>query len=53
VAIKYAEAMKMASQKNGSALEEMKNTVASPIAKPNSDSCRISFQFIVPPGREL
>src|SRR2546423_11215470 len=46
--MRYAETRKMMSQKKGSIVEGIKNTVPTPIAKPNSESCKTSFQFIVP-----
>src|SRR5256885_2908672 len=45
--MRYAETRKMMSQKKGSIVEGIKNTVPTPIAKPNSESCKTSFQFMV------
>jgi hypothetical protein len=38
VAIRYAQIMKIASQKIGSMFEDIQNTVANAIANPNSES---------------
>src|SRR5436190_23088566 len=51
----YAQTMKIASQQIGSTVEEITNTVATPMANPNSDSWRMSFPFTAPfdhEGRE-
>src|SRR5215813_464101 len=47
----HAHSTKIGSQRNGSTLEGITYTVANAIASPNNDSCRISFQFTVPPSR--
>ena len=45
-AITYAQNRNMTSQQNGSIVDGISETVASPIAKPNRDSKKTSFQFI-------
>jgi hypothetical protein len=41
-----AQTTKMASQNNGSKFDGITKTVAMPIAIPNIDNCRTSFQFM-------
>src|SRR5215510_11917907 len=46
-AITSATTMKITSQKKGSKVAEIMNTVAKAIARPNKDNPKISFQFIL------
>src|SRR5262249_51568927 len=47
-AMMMAQIAKTASQQSGSIFQGITNTVASAMAKPNSDKPKISFQSIVP-----